>query len=201
MFMEQVAFAFALVAASFSQQSFPPVSDSCQESIDNVLSSNSTECAMSSERTDVDMDTFCPKIQNCIDRSKKMIKQGCEDERSEPRVDYYYNFHIAIQYKSKCLKDNQKQYCRKRNTGSSCNDCLQKRKQLIRLIMAKASNETRENELSWQDKNQGCEVTLACAPTSIKPGNSRNNAVNASSIKSALFIPMLAGLVYATYLS
>jgi hypothetical protein len=135
---------------------WPPASSSCEQAIESAKRPISAECALPKGRTDMDMDRVCPNIDRCIDLSKQLIQQGCANEMSNQKVDFYFQYGIAIRFKSKCSKDNMNQYCRKRNTASFCSDCMAKRKLLADQIMANAPQQNKDRALMYLERRTGC---------------------------------------------
>jgi hypothetical protein len=168
--LKKLAFSSVLIAAAYGQpvqqnQEFRNASVTCEKGIQEALRPNTTECDLPNGRSDFEMIEICKstQIQSCIDYSKKVIEKSCKTEMDNPRVKHFYNFVIDIKFKSKCLMDNQKQYCREDNKTHYCPNCLTHRTALIRTIIPKDLNASFERALTWQNENLGCNSTTVSA--------------------------------------
>jgi hypothetical protein len=193
--VKQLFFSSLLVALSLAQAPFPNVSEPCQKSIDNALRPTVGNCTIPQDRTEAYMDNIClpDNVDYCIRQSRQTITDGCKNETTTPRVQYFHNYVVAVKFNALCLKDNQNKYCRKENSGPFCNECMPKRRDLTLSIMADASDDNKNRSLTWQAKNLGCSTnndgTVRIGPTSS----------NAEGALSTGLVPLLACLLYLSF--
>jgi hypothetical protein len=186
-----------LVATALGQQQrLFNVTDSCKQAMKSARRPTGAECALPRNRTDADTDRFCAKVDRCIDASKDIVNKGCANDTSTPFKDMMIKYFIALEFKSKCLKDSNNQYCRTGNQESFCKDCLPKRKELVQQLLANAPQEAKDRALKRQEDTSMCNDVQSGDSKPATSANAMTRSSDGNSLKSSpsLILSVLTAL-------
>jgi hypothetical protein len=125
------------------------VSQACKNAMDKALHPNSTECNFGKS---ADLSVACPKLDSCLDTQRNIIKNECsKEENDNAEVKQVVEFQVAIDMRSRCLKDTAGNWCKRLNSTSDakvCQECEMKMVEMIKMVTATASEQAKEKFMS-----------------------------------------------------
>jgi hypothetical protein len=185
------------------------VSQICKDAMYKALHPNSTECNFGKT---ADLSLACPKLDSCLETQRNIIKNECtKDENENSDVKQVIEFQVAIDMKSRCLKDTAGNWCKRLNSTSDakvCKECDSKMDDMINMVTATANEQTKQKFM--KDKSDMCKPKDNSTSTSTgdsrsesdkKGGSSGGKEIVASSASSATIGALsLISVYFATLL-